>query len=189
MSKPLVYLITFVVCLFLQMGVAPAIAISGCAPIFLLIPVLLVAMRSGAAAGGSAGFVMGLMFDLIGDGTVGCMALVFTLVGLIIGIVTGGMDASSILLSCIVAVVSSLFAEFAYGISCILTSPDAHGIMATLVFHALPEALYTAVFAAIALVTIRFVVAEDPFNVTDQRLGKPVGGSAPNLPRMKSRLK
>ena len=46
MSKQVVYAITIVLCILLQAGISPAIAIMGCSPNFLLIPVLLISMRS-----------------------------------------------------------------------------------------------------------------------------------------------
>ena len=78
MSKQVVYAITIVLCILLQAGISPAIAIMGCSPNFLLIPVLLISMRSGTGMGSIAGFLLGLLYDLMGSGTIGCMALVFT---------------------------------------------------------------------------------------------------------------
>ena len=91
-SKQTVYLITIVLCILLQAGIAPAIAIMGCKPNFLLIPVLLISMRSGTAAGSIAGFSLGLLYDLMGSGTIGCMALVLTLIAFIVGVAGESMD-------------------------------------------------------------------------------------------------
>ena len=82
MSKQVVYAITIVLCILLQAGISPAIAIMGCSPNFLLIPVLLISMRSGTGMGSIAGFLLGLLYDLMGSGTIGCMALVFTLIAM-----------------------------------------------------------------------------------------------------------
>lgn len=187
MTKPIVYLITFVVCLLLQVAVSPAIDIAGCAPNFLLIPVLLVSMRSGAGAGGVAGFACGLFEDFAGNGTVGCMALVFTFVALVVGLLSSGLDASTPLASCVIAVVSSFVVEIAYGIANVLTSAEGNGVLVTMLTHALPTALYSAVFACIALVTIRLVLADDAPSMPS-RLGGGYGSSA-KMPKFKSRLK
>ena len=187
MSKPIVYLITFVVCALLQVAVSPAISIAGCSPNFLLIPVLLVSTRSGAGAGSVAGFACGLFEDFAGNGTVGCMALVFTIVALVVGLLSSGVGAPGALLSCIIAVVSSFVVEIGYGFANVLTSAEGNGVLVTMVTHALPSALYSAVFACIALVTIRLVLADDSPSMPS-RLGQGYGSSA-KMPKFTSRLK
>lgn len=59
MSKQVVYAITIVLCILLQAGISPAIAIMGCSPNFLLIPVLLISMRSERGWGASPDFCSG----------------------------------------------------------------------------------------------------------------------------------
>lgn len=161
MSKPVAYAVTFVLCIVLQFAVSPALELSGCAPNFLLIPVLLVSLRSGACLGSVAGFALGLLYDFAGSGTVGCMALSFSLVALIVGLLAGGMDLSSGGAHAIVAIASAFVVELAYAIANAMTNADAGGMFAELVGYSLPVALYTAVFAVIALVTMRLVIADD----------------------------
>lgn len=188
MSKPVVYLITFVVCALLQVAVSPAISIAGCSPNFLLIPVLLVSMRSGAGAGSVAGFTCGLFEDFAGNGTVGCMALIFTIVALVVGLLSSGLGVSSALFSCVIAVVSSFVVEIGYGVANVLTSAESNGAAITILTHSLPSALYTMVFACIALVTIRLVLADDS-PAMPSRLGGGYGGSGAKMPKFTSRLK
>ena len=161
MTKPIVYLITVVACAFFQVAISPAISIAGCAPNFLLIPVLLIALRSGAAAGSVAGFACGLFEDFAGNGTVGCMALTFTIVGLAVGFVASALETTGGIASCLVGTVASFLAELVYGIANALTSSAGGGIAITLLTHSLPTALYTAVFVCIALATIRLVLVDD----------------------------
>ena len=186
MSKQVVYAITIVLCILLQAGISPAIAIMGCSPNFLLIPVLLISMRSGTGMGSIAGFLLGLLYDLMGSGTIGCMALVFTLIAFIVGVAGESMDLLTPVATIIVAALSSLI--LGYGIAAILTSSEGGGVMSTMLSYSLPSALYTAVFAVIALVTISLVIADDnagmPTHLGERRDGGMRGG-----PRMKSRLK
>lgn len=190
MDKWLVYTITVVACILLQMAVAPAISIAGAVPEFLLIPVLLISLNSGSGAGSVAGFALGLLQDLIGDGTVGCMALTFTITALIVGLVGAGLNTRSFAGNCLVAIVSAFFVEIVYGISVILTNSNSAGSFATMGTYALPSALYTAVFACIALVTIGLVMAdEQPSMSRGPRLGGQIGGRGSKIPRMGSRLK
>lgn len=188
MSKPVVYAITFVVCIFLQIAVAPAIAIAGCEPNFLLIPVLLVALRSGMGAGGVSGFLLGLFYDLMNNGTVGCMALVFTIAALIAGLVGASVETSSPLSACLVVLVSAVFVELAYGIAVALTNAEAAGVASTLVTNSLPSALYSAFFGCIALVTIGLVMADEAPAMSG-RLAGGFGSGTSKMPRMHSRLK
>lgn len=190
MSKQLVYAITVVVCILLQMAIAPAISIGGAVPEFLLIPVLLVSINSGPGVGGATGFALGLLQDLIGDGTVGCMALAFTITALIVGLVGSGLNTRSFAANCLVAVASAFFVEIVYGISVILTNANSAGSLSTMGTSALPSALYTSVFACIALVTIGLVMAEEqPSLGRGPRLGGQMGGRGSKIPRMGSRLR
>lgn len=191
MSRQLVYAITIVVCILLQMALAPAISLAGATPEFLLIPVLLISLKSGSGAGGIAGFLLGLLQDLIGDGTVGCMALVFTITALVVGLVGSGLSMRSFAANCLVGVVSSFFVEIVYGISVILTNANSSGGFATLATYSLPSALYTAVFVCIALITIGLVIEEEqPSMGRGPRLGGQLGGGrSAKIPRMGSRLK
>lgn len=188
MNKSLIYLITFVLCFLLQAGLSPAIAIAGCAPNFLIIPVLLVALRSGVGPGGVAGFFCGLMYDLMGNGTIGCMALVLTITALVVGFLARSIDITSPVTVIIVVLISSVFAEVAYGISVMLTSADATGGIGAIFAHSLPTSLYSAVFAVAALLICGLFLGYEGA-ATGARIGRQIGGRARKMPRMKSRLK
>ena len=187
-SKQIVYLVTIVLCILLQAGVSPAIAILGCSPNFLLIPVLLISMRSGTGAGSITGFALGLFYDLMGSGTIGCMALVFTLIAFVVGVAGESMDLLMPIATIIVAILSSLITEIGYGIAAILTSSEGGGVMSTMLSYSLPSSLYTAVFAVLALVTIGLVIADDNAGMPTH-LGERREGGMRNMSRMKSRLK
>ena len=188
MSKGIVYLITIVLCLLLQMALAPAIQLGGAQPNFLLIPVLLISLRSGYASGSVVGFLCGLFEDFAGSGAIGCMALTLTIVATLVGLAGSAMETQSPLVLCILGVIASLLTEFGYGIAAIFAHAESGGVAATMLGYALPSALYTAVFVCIALVTINMVMADE--SAAQSRLGSaPLGGRPANMPRMKSRLK
>lgn len=191
-SKQLAYLITFVVCILLQMAIAPAISIGGARPDFLLIPVLLVSLRSGSGAGGVTGFALGLLYDLIGDGTIGCMALVFTITALVVGLLGSGLSMHSFGALCLLAIASAFFVEIVYAVSVILTSANSAGAWSTIASSSLPSGFYTAVLCCIALVTMGLVIADDQPRMGrggGPRLGGQIGGRGSRIPRMGSRLK
>ena len=158
LSKPIAYSITFVVCILLQACIAPNIAILGASPNFLLIPVLLLALRSGIGVASIAGFFLGLLYDGMNSATIGCMALVFVLIAWGIGAIAGNMDTSSISLALIFAGVGSLLSECLYSVVVLLISTDSSGGLTAFVQHALPAFLYTGLFACIALSTITLVM-------------------------------
>lgn len=179
MSKPFVYIVTFVVCIFLQVAVAPAISIGGCSPDFLLIPVLLVSLHSGVALGSLAGFGLGLLEDFIGDGAVGCMALAFTLIALIVGLAAAGVDLTTPALQAVVGLVSPFLMELFYGLANIMTSSDASGAMTAMAAYSVPCALYTALFCVFALLTIRLVMVDEmPSDISHLSGGYGSGGSS-----------
>lgn len=188
MSKQVVYLVTIVLCILLQAGISPAIAVMGSSPNFLLIPVLLISMRSGTGAGSIAGFALGLLYDLTGSGTIGCMALVFTLIAFAVGVAGESIDLFTPIATVIVAVLASLITEIGYGIAAILTSSEGGAVMFTILSHSLPSALYTAVFAIIALVTIGLVIVDESAGMPTH-LGERREGAMRSMSRMKSRFK
>lgn len=188
MSKQSVYIVTVVLCILLQAGISPAISIMGAVPNFLLIPVLLISMRSGTGAGSIAGFCLGVLYDLMGSGTVGCMALVFTLIAFAVGVASESIDLLTPVGTIAVSVVSSLFLEIGYGIASVLTSSVGGGMMHTVLTYSLPSALYTAVFVSVALLTITLAIADENAGMP-ARLGERRDSGMRNMKRIKSKTR
>ncbi len=174
LGKPLVYAITFVVCILLQAAVAPNIALFGAQPNFLLVPVLLVALRSGTGPASIAGFCLGLLYDAMTSGTIGCMALVLVLVAWAAGALSANIAADNVAVALAYAVAGALSTECLYAVAVLLTTTDTSGALGAFVGHALPAFLYTAVFACIGLATITLVMGEGASY--QPRVGR--GGSA-----------
>lgn len=101
--------------LLLQVGLAPYLSIAGVTPNFLLLVVITLALTEGATAGATAGFVAGLLFDLLGTGSVGPMALVFSVTGYFAGLLHEQMFAEGWLLPLTVLGIAALASEVAYG--------------------------------------------------------------------------
>lgn len=125
----------------LQAGLAPYLAIGGVVPNFLLVVVVTLALVEGPAAGASAGFAAGLIFDLLGSGPVGPMALVLTVTGFMAGLLHENMFAEGWLLPLTVLAIASLASTLAYGL--MLELLGAEGSFLVMFFtKVLPEALY-----------------------------------------------
>ncbi len=165
MDKSIAYVITLVVCILLQLAIAPVVAIAGAQPNFLLICVLLIASRSGATAGSVAGFLLGLFYDFAGDGIIGAMALAFTLTALVVGLLCSGLLCSAMDMSpaagALVGLVFGVLTTVVYGLVTILGSTASGGAASTMFSFALPSGIYTAVLCALAMLTMGFVIAND----------------------------
>lgn len=108
--------IVMLIAMVLQAGLAPYITILGVTPNILLLAVVSVALSSGPDEGALAGFVGGLLFDLLGTGPVGVMALVLTLTGFLAGLLHSELFAEGWLLPLTVLAVAALSSEVAYGL-------------------------------------------------------------------------
>ncbi len=164
MDKTIVYAITIIVCLALQMAVAPAIQIMGARPDFLIIPVLFIALRSGSTAGAVSGFILGLFYDFAGDTVVGAMALTYCVVALAVGLLGRAMETSPVA-GAVVGLVFGFLTEPLYGLATVLGSVASNGGFDTMLTYAVPSGLYTAVFCAVALLTMSLVTASDTPNM------------------------
>ena len=130
----------------LQAGVAPHVAIGGVTPNFLLLVVLTLALTEGPAAGTSAGFASGLIFDLIGAGPVGPMALVLTITGFLAGQLHEQLFAEGWLLPLTALGTAALASEVAYGLLLGFVGEGAP-FFSAFVSKMLPGAVYNTVLA------------------------------------------
>lgn len=160
MDKTIVYAITIVVCLLLQMAIAPVIQIMGARPDFLVIPVLFIALRSGTTAGAASGFLLGLFYDFTGDTVVGAMALTYCVVALVVGLLGRAMEASPAV-SAVLGLIFGFITEPLYGLATVLGSVASSGGFGNMLAYSVPSGLYTAVFCALALLTMSLVTASD----------------------------
>jgi rod shape-determining protein MreD len=125
----------------LQAGLAPYIAIGGVVPNFMLIVTVTLALVEGPPAGAMAGFAAGLIFDLLGSGPVGPMALVLTITGYMAGLLHENMFAEGWLLPLTVLAIASLASTLAYALLLELLGTDVPFIP-MFFLKVLPEAIY-----------------------------------------------
>ena len=100
----------------LQVSFAPQLAVFGVVPNFMFLVVVTIALTQGPVSGGVAGFVGGLIFDLLNVGVVGPFALVLAVVGYVAGALNANLFAEGWLLPVTVVAVASLATEVSYGL-------------------------------------------------------------------------
>ncbi len=154
----------------LQVALAPYLAIGGIVPNFLLLVVVTLALVEGSGWGCASGFVAGLLFDLIGSGPVGPMALVLAVVGYAAGALQANLFAEGWLLPLTVLGIASITAGLAYGLILALVG-EASGLWHTFWSVMLPEALYNVALGLLTYpVLARFLRRDRPMN-TLRRIG------------------
>lgn len=116
MRRAVPAIVSVLIATLLQAGLAPYISIGGVTPNFLLLVVITLALTEGPTAGASTGFASGLIFDLLGTGPVGPMALVLTVTGYLAGLLHEQMFAEGWLLPLTVLAMAALGTEIAYGL-------------------------------------------------------------------------
>lgn len=133
-----------VVCLVLQLALAPNVGLGNGRANFALVFALCVALQQGGRRAVIAGFAAGLVFDLSTTGPVGLMAFCLTVSSYVMGL--GGRDrmsgdlasAATSAAACIVAV------SLAYHLAMFLVG-QASSLIDVVVFRTLPTALLTFV--------------------------------------------
>ncbi|MBI4730037.1 MAG: rod shape-determining protein MreD [Acidobacteria bacterium] len=119
----LLFLLT-VTGLALETTLFGAATLAGSKPPLLLLVTVAFAMREGPAAGATAGFVTGFATDLLGGGTRGITALVYTLVGYWVGKLRAQVQAPSVRLPVLMASAATLVAVVGQGaVGAILGAP------------------------------------------------------------------
>jgi rod shape-determining protein MreD len=153
----------------LQVGLAPYIAVAGVVPNFLLLVVVTLALVEGPGDGAWVGFTAGIIFDLLGNGAVGPMALVLTVIGYMAGLLHENMFAESWLLPLTVLAVASLASVLAYGL--LLDVLGAGGpFVVTFFTKMLPEALYDTALALLVYPWLARLLRRDRPMTTFRRL-------------------
>jgi rod shape-determining protein MreD len=153
----------------LQVGLAPYMAIGGVVPNFLLIVVVTLALVEGPIPGASAGFAAGLIFDLLGSGPVGPMALVLAVTGYMAGMLHEHMFAEGWLLPLTVLFVASLASSIAYGILLNILGVGGPFVM-TFLTKMLPEAIYDTALALLVYPWLARFLRQDRPMTTFRRL-------------------
>ena len=144
----IVVVVGAVVAVLLQLVVAPNIAIFHTVPNFMLAFVLVVAIAKPSEAGIVLPFVMGLLYDLLGTGPLGGMALLFMLISFVAAKIFMILDNDTLFMPLIILIIATLIVEVMYGGLLILLGLPVTPLDA-LLYRALPCSLYDCAFALI----------------------------------------
>ena len=129
--------------LVLQIAFAPHMAIFGVSPSIPLLVVITLALVEGPSAGAIAGFVAGLVLDLIGTGPVGAWALVLSVTGYLSGMLQENLFAEGWLAPVTVAILAGLLAETFY-LLVLTVLGVAPAFWPSMLSVVLPRAVYNA---------------------------------------------
>ena len=145
-------LMVMLVLLVLQFYLRPRLGNARLSPDFLLIALILFAMRSGAGAGALAGFLIGLIEDTLTPARFGAGALAHTLVGYFAAWGRAVFFAENMLVNAAFVAVGLWFRDLIV----LVTSGTEHPQLLTeLLLYSPLQALTTAGFALLVLITFR----------------------------------
>jgi rod shape-determining protein MreD len=138
--------------LVLQFYVRPRLWNARISPDFLLIALMLYAMRSGPGSGAVAGFVVGLMEDALTPARFGAGALAHTLVGYFAAWGRAVFFADNMLVNAAFVAVGLWFRDL---IVLVASGSNHRQLLTELTLYSPLQALTTAAFALLVLVTFR----------------------------------
>jgi rod shape-determining protein MreD len=145
-------LLVMTLLLVLQFYVRPRLWNARISPDFLLIALMLYAMRSGAGAGAVAGFAVGLIADTLTPARFGAGALAHTLVGYFAAWGRAVFFADNMLVNGAFVAVGLWFRDL---IVLVMSGTDHRQLLTELTLYSPLQAITTAGFALLLLVTFR----------------------------------
>lgn len=135
--------------LILQVAFAPYMAIAGVIPNFLVLVVITLSFVEGPSSGALAGFLAGVLLDLLSSSPIGAWALVLSATGYAAGMLQENLFAEGWLAPVTVAVIAALIADFAYLIVLSILGAGP-AFWESLLRTVLPRAVYNAVLVLLA---------------------------------------
>lgn len=147
-----------VVAVILQIVVAPNISLFAAQPNILLAYTLVVAIVRPVEAGPVLPFVLGLLYDLLGTGPVGGMALLFVLVSFLVSRAFIVLDNDSLFIPLIILVVATFAVEMLYG-ALLIGLGLSEGFVNAFLYRALPCSMYDCVIGLLLYPLIARLVA------------------------------
>jgi rod shape-determining protein MreD len=145
-------LMVMLVLLVLQFYLRPRLGNARISPDFLLIALMLFAMRSGAGAGAVAGFLIGLIEDTLTPARFGAGALAHTLVGYFAAWGRAVFFADNMLVNAAFVAVGLWFRDL---IVLMMSGTEHPKLLTELMIYSPLQALTTAGFALLVLITFR----------------------------------
>lgn len=148
-----------VIAVLLQIVVAPNIALFSAQPNFLLCYVLVVAIVRPLDAGPVLPFVLGLVYDLIGSGPVGGMALLFVVASFVASRAFSVLDNDTLFMPLTILVVATFATEMLYGALLIALGMPVSPVDA-LLYRALPCSLFDCIVGLVLYPLLARVLAD-----------------------------
>lgn len=166
--SPRTFVITAIVCVLLQAGVAPQIEIAGGRINFMIILVALGAFSGDASRAVWCGFLSGLFYDLTAAVPVGVMSLLLTVGSFVLVHGNWGLSASTAATRSVLIGVFSFIVNAVYSIILLFMGLESN-ILIAVFGHALPSAILTGLVAVPVLALTGFGASASGFSARGSR--------------------
>ena len=148
---------------FLQLTIAPHIAIGQAVPNFIVAYAVAVAIARPNNAGSVLPFVLGLFYDIATGGVIGPMAFSLTLLATVGAYVCAALYNDTLFIPLTTLIVCVFLVEFSYSVFMMILGYGA-GVVDMFIYRTLPCFIYDLVIAVILyFIAVRFM-AEDSSN-------------------------
>lgn len=154
MSQRWPYIIGAAIAVLLQVVVAPNIQVLDAFPNFVLCYVVACAVANPRGVGYIMPFILGLIYNLAGQGPLGSMALVCVLATFLASSALKALEIDTIVFPIITIAVVSFLGELGYGLLLMACGMNV-GFLEALLHLCLPCGLYDTVLALIAFPLVR----------------------------------
>ncbi|MBN2364778.1 MAG: rod shape-determining protein MreD [Calditrichaeota bacterium] len=150
------YLLLFLFAFILQMTLVNFIEILQWRPDLLLIVLVAFALRKGPDWGMTAGFLIGLLQDMVGTELIGLAALSKTVAGFLAGVLSGKFaERAQFLLTLLI---SGLAHDFIYFF--IYTLGEHFSLQSLIIFYTIPNLMYTIIIGGLLYYFMEPLMAE-----------------------------
>ena len=133
---------------FLQVALAPYIAIGPAMPNFVVIFAVIAAVSRPHAYGALLPFILGLAFDLVGGGPVGAMAFSLTAFSCLVARLFASLENDTLFMPLVMMALGLFLVELSYGAFLLLFGYNA-GLFEALAYRVVPCFAYDLVLAVI----------------------------------------
>jgi rod shape-determining protein MreD len=148
-SRPVFTLLGGLIAFLLQTIIAPNIAILDAVPNFILGDVSLNAMSCGTVRSSLTGFILGLLYDLVAQGSLGIMSLVLAIVGYSVSSLDKELFAGDWSVKVFFLLVVAFLGELLHAAFLSILGYDTDFLL-SLGMRVVPSALYDALFGLVA---------------------------------------
>ncbi|MGN0301403.1 MAG: rod shape-determining protein MreD [Anaerotardibacter sp.] len=150
-KSQLIPLIAALICVVLQIVVAPMISLFSVVPNFITAFVIVLSILRKPDSTYGYAFILGLISDLLGSGPVGLTSLLLLIISFVLSRAFEVMDKSSLPMP-MIASAASLFAFLLVYVIVLLITGYQAGFLELFIGRVIPEVIYDSIIAAILLV-------------------------------------